>query len=272
MAGLCEGGNEPPGFLKAIYKSSVIPEGIDARKTAKKELVGSLAEKKLPIEDALEGMVNGRRVRKFDKQIKGMMETVRQACCRLRNTYGWKLQWEGAVMGKRRGVFRKLVAFVCALRGGRHGKVRCGSVSSIKSSVFSISPVEVVLTCDGAASYDGEDDTEPETTVSIAGTATSRGEIRFPSSPRRQSVMLEWRRADIITHPREDTTSGGDSDNHTINNLPSNEKPPPVRELENLSENYMEWKGITVFVLGLPLYGERIRKKKEMTLDPWFLD
>ncbi|KAJ4426742.1 hypothetical protein ANN_26541 [Periplaneta americana] len=47
MAGLCEGGNEPPGSLKA----------------KEKELAGSLVEKELPTEDALEGMVNERRVR-----------------------------------------------------------------------------------------------------------------------------------------------------------------------------------------------------------------
>lgn len=63
-------------------------------------------------------------------------------------------------------MFRKLVAFMCAFR---RSKVR-------SDSGFSVSPVDVqvALACDGATSCDGEEDSEPETAVSIAGTATSR--------------------------------------------------------------------------------------------------
>jgi hypothetical protein len=74
------------------------------------------------------------------------------------------------VMGKKRGVFRKLVAFMCTFR---HGKVR-------SDSGFSVSPVDdrraiqVALPCGGAASCDGEEDSEPETAVSIIRTAISR--------------------------------------------------------------------------------------------------
>lgn len=75
-----------------------------------------------------------------------------------------------SVMGKRRGVFRKLVAFMCTFR---HGKARSDGGG------FSVSPAEarraiqVALACDGATSSD-EEMLEPETSVSIAGTAISR--------------------------------------------------------------------------------------------------
>ncbi|KAJ4429383.1 hypothetical protein ANN_21540 [Periplaneta americana] len=54
MAGLCEGGNEPPGSLKAskINEAETIQE-------ERKELAGSLAEKKLPTEGCTGG--NGER-------------------------------------------------------------------------------------------------------------------------------------------------------------------------------------------------------------------
>ena len=74
-----------------------------------------------------------------------------------------------SVMGKRRGVFRKLVAFMCSFR---HGKAR-------SDGGFSVSPVEarraiqVALACNGATSSE-EEMLEPETSVSIAGTAISR--------------------------------------------------------------------------------------------------
>jgi len=74
-----------------------------------------------------------------------------------------------SVMGRRRGVFRKLVAFMCSFR---HGKAR-------SDSGFSVSPadarrsIQVALACDGATSSD-EEMLEPETSVSIAGTAISR--------------------------------------------------------------------------------------------------
>lgn len=74
-----------------------------------------------------------------------------------------------SVMGKRRGVFRKLVAFMCSFR---HDKSR-------SDSGFSMSPadarraMQVALACDGATSSD-EEMLEPETSVSIAGTAISR--------------------------------------------------------------------------------------------------
>ncbi|KAJ4443524.1 hypothetical protein ANN_05196 [Periplaneta americana] len=45
MAGLCEGGNEPPGSLKASKKNDA-----ETDQEEEKELVGSLAEKKLPTE------------------------------------------------------------------------------------------------------------------------------------------------------------------------------------------------------------------------------
>jgi hypothetical protein len=75
----------------------------------------------------------------------------------------------GKVMGKKRGVFRKLVAFMCTFR---HGKVS-------RRSGYSVSPVQnrgtvrLTLASDGAASCDGEE-SEPETAVSILGTTTSR--------------------------------------------------------------------------------------------------
>jgi hypothetical protein len=74
-----------------------------------------------------------------------------------------------SVMGKRRGVFRKLVTFMCSFR---HGKAR-------SDGGFSVSPVEVRravqmgLACDGATSSD-EEMLEPETSKSIAGTVISR--------------------------------------------------------------------------------------------------
>jgi hypothetical protein len=74
-----------------------------------------------------------------------------------------------SVMGKRKGVFRKLVAFMCSFR---HTKAHI-------DSGFSVSPadarraIQVALACDGTTSSD-EEMLEIETSVSITGTATSR--------------------------------------------------------------------------------------------------
>ncbi|KAJ4440190.1 hypothetical protein ANN_08328 [Periplaneta americana] len=46
MAGLCEGGNEPSGSLKAICKKN----DAETDQNEEKELAGSLGEKKLPSE------------------------------------------------------------------------------------------------------------------------------------------------------------------------------------------------------------------------------
>ncbi|KAJ4438100.1 hypothetical protein ANN_14039 [Periplaneta americana] len=46
MAGLCEGGNEPPGSLKAICKKN----NAETDQEEKNELAVSLTEKKLPTE------------------------------------------------------------------------------------------------------------------------------------------------------------------------------------------------------------------------------
>ncbi|KAJ4438552.1 hypothetical protein ANN_14499 [Periplaneta americana] len=46
MAGLCEGGNEPSGSLKAICKK----KDAETDQKEEKELAGLLAEKKLPTE------------------------------------------------------------------------------------------------------------------------------------------------------------------------------------------------------------------------------
>jgi hypothetical protein len=72
------------------------------------------------------------------------------------------------VMGKRRGVFRKLVAFMCTFR---HGRAR--SDSGGFSPAEARRAIQVALACDGATSSD-EEMLEPETSVSIAGTAISR--------------------------------------------------------------------------------------------------
>jgi hypothetical protein len=75
------------------------------------------------------------------------------------------------VMGKRRGVFRKLVAFMCTFR---HGKAYSGSRLSV-SPVRDRSAIQVALACDG-------EDPEPETSVSIAGTSISRWVVRCAQS------------------------------------------------------------------------------------------
>lgn len=74
-----------------------------------------------------------------------------------------------SVMGKRRGVFRKLVAFMCTFR---HGKARSDRGFSV-SPVDARRAIQVALACDGATSSD-EEMLEPETAVSIVGTAISR--------------------------------------------------------------------------------------------------
>jgi hypothetical protein len=73
-------------------------------------------------------------------------------------------------MGKRRGVFRKLVAFMCTFR---HGKVRRSGSGFTVSPVDARRDVQVALACNDVTSWD-EGDSEPETAVSIAGTAISR--------------------------------------------------------------------------------------------------
>lgn len=65
------------------------------------------------------------------------------------------------MMGKRRGVLRKLVAFMCAFR---HGKSRSNSGFSVSS---------VVLACDVRASSE-EEMLGSEAAVAITGTATAR--------------------------------------------------------------------------------------------------
>lgn len=66
-------------------------------------------------------------------------------------------------MGRRGGVFRKLMAFMCSTFS--HGKARSGRGRSV-------SPVDDIQAA--LASCDGEEDSEPERAVSIAGTADSR--------------------------------------------------------------------------------------------------
>jgi hypothetical protein len=73
-----------------------------------------------------------------------------------------------SVMGKRRGVFRKLVAFMCSFR---HGKTRSDSGCSV-SPAEARRAIQEALACDGATSSD-EEMLEPEISVSIAGTAIS---------------------------------------------------------------------------------------------------
>jgi hypothetical protein len=73
-------------------------------------------------------------------------------------------------MGKRRGVFRKLVAFMCTFRRGKFR--RSGSGYTV-SPVDARRAVQVALACDDVTAWD-EGDSEPETVVSIAGTAISR--------------------------------------------------------------------------------------------------
>jgi hypothetical protein len=72
------------------------------------------------------------------------------------------------MMGKRRGVFRKLLAFMCTFRRGK-----------VRRSGFAVSPVDarravqVALAYYDVTAWD-EEDSEPETAVSIAGTAIFR--------------------------------------------------------------------------------------------------
>jgi hypothetical protein len=74
-------------------------------------------------------------------------------------------------MGKRKGVFRKLVAFMCSFR---HGKVRRSDSGGFTvSTVDPRGAVQVALACNDFTASD-EGDCEPEAAVSIAGTAISR--------------------------------------------------------------------------------------------------
>jgi hypothetical protein len=73
-------------------------------------------------------------------------------------------------MGKRRGVFRKLVAFMCTFK---RAKVRRNGSGFTVSPVDSRRAVQVALACYDVTAWD-EGDSEPETAVSIAGTAISR--------------------------------------------------------------------------------------------------
>jgi hypothetical protein len=73
-------------------------------------------------------------------------------------------------MGKRRGVFRKLVAFICTFR---RGKVRRSGSGFTVSPVDVRRAVQVALACDDVTSWD-EGDSETETAVSIAGAAVFR--------------------------------------------------------------------------------------------------
>jgi hypothetical protein len=74
------------------------------------------------------------------------------------------------MMGKRRGVFRKLVAFMCTFR---RAKVRRSGSGFTVSPLDTRRAIQVALACDDVTSWD-EGDSEPETAVSNAGTAISR--------------------------------------------------------------------------------------------------
>ncbi|KAJ4444839.1 hypothetical protein ANN_06636 [Periplaneta americana] len=71
MAGLCEGGNEPPGSLKAnrIRNEAVLERVGEERmmlkliRKRKRIWLGHWLRRNWLLKDALEGMVNGRRVR-----------------------------------------------------------------------------------------------------------------------------------------------------------------------------------------------------------------
>ncbi|KAJ4449207.1 hypothetical protein ANN_00604 [Periplaneta americana] len=84
MAGLCEGGNESPGSLKA---KRVDEEGMMLKliRKRKRNWLGHLLRRNCLLKDALEGMMNGRRVwgrRRYqmidDIEIHGSYEEIKR--------------------------------------------------------------------------------------------------------------------------------------------------------------------------------------------------
>ncbi|KAJ4427210.1 hypothetical protein ANN_24827 [Periplaneta americana] len=63
MAGLCEGGNEPSGSLKAICKMGEERMMLKLIRKRKRNWLGRRLRRNCLLKDELEGMVNGRRVR-----------------------------------------------------------------------------------------------------------------------------------------------------------------------------------------------------------------